>query len=120
MPVDQTLTASVRNALVGVGSVEEIRMFGGIGFMLQGNLLVGASTRGLLVRIGKDRYNKALGRDGARSVELRGRTLAGYVYVDPPALTEEAVREWVWLAVKFVRTLPVKAAKKDKRTAKQQ
>ena len=82
-------------------------MFGGIGFMLNGNLLVGASKRGLLLRVGKDRQSQALAKPGTRQMEMRGRAMDGYVYVDPP-VAPDAVRGWVDMARAFVRTLPPK------------
>jgi TfoX/Sxy family transcriptional regulator of competence genes len=103
----------VRDALESLGTdkIREVRMFGGIGFMLRGNLLLGASPRGLLVRVGKDAQPKALTRPGARPMVMRGRTMDGYVYVDPPALTTRAVKSWVALAIEFVSTLPPKASR---------
>jgi TfoX/Sxy family transcriptional regulator of competence genes len=112
---DEDLAADVRTALARAGDVREIRMFGGIGFMLNGNLLVAASRRGLLVRVGKDRQRDALARPGSRPMVMRGRTMEGYIYVDPPALTDRAaVKPWVQLALAFVRTLPPKPAAKKK------
>jgi hypothetical protein len=91
--------------------VTEVKMFGGIGFMLNGNLLVGASKRGLLLRVGKDRQSQALAEPGTRPMEMRGRPMEGYVYVDPP-IGPEAVRGWVEMATAFVRTLPFKSKAK--------
>jgi len=105
---DQQLSESVRTALAGAGMVREVKMFGGIGFMLNGNLVVAASKRGLLVRVGRERQAGALVRAGARPMVMRGRTMDGYIYVDPPALTSRAVQSWVRLALDFVQTLPPK------------
>ena len=82
-------------------------MFGGIGFMLNGNLLVGTSKRGLLLRVGKDRQSQALAKPGTRQMEMRGRPMEGYIYVDPP-IGPDAVRGWVEMAITFVQTLPPK------------
>ena len=90
-------------------------MFGGIGFMLNGNLLVGASKRGLLVRVGKDRQSQALATPGTRQMEMRGRLMDGYIYVVPP-IVPDAVRGWVEMATAFVRTLPPKTKVKRQRT----
>lgn len=108
---DDELAGRVRAALADTRAIHEIKMFGGIGFMLNGNMIVGASKRGLLVRIGKDRQAEALKRPGARPMEMRGRTMEGYVYVDPPALAGRALKTWLQMAVDFVRTLPPKGAK---------
>ena len=108
MTAADDLAANVRAVLAGMATVREVRMFGGIGFMLNGNMIAAASKRGLLVRIGKARQPDALLRPGARPMEMRGRAMEGYVYVDPPALTNAATREWLQLALAFVRTLPPK------------
>ena len=114
------LAAAVRAALAAAGTVREVKMFGGIGFMLNGNLLAGASKRGLLVRVGKDLEGEALKRSGARPMEMRGRKMDGYVYVDSPALTARAVKAWIEMASGFVRTLPRKsaAARRERTKAK--
>ena len=114
MADDQELVASVRSALAGSGAVREVRMFGGIGFMLNGNLVTAASRRGLLLRIGKDRQAEALAQSGARPMVMRGRTMEGYVYVDPPALKKQALKNWLRLAIEYVQTLPRKAERKPK------
>src|SRR5579871_1898656 len=104
MTVDD-LAADVRAALAGIAGVREVRMFGGIGFMLNGNMVAAASKRGLLARVGKERQPDALSRPGARPMEMRGRIMEGYVYIDPPALTAGATQEWLRLALAFVQTL---------------
>jgi TfoX/Sxy family transcriptional regulator of competence genes len=103
------IAAHVRAALAGIANLHEVRMFGGIGFMLNGNMLAAASKRGLLLRVGKDREHEALSRPGARPMEMRGRVMEGYVYVDSPALSGDATQKWLQLALAFVQTLPPKA-----------
>ncbi len=114
----EKLTASIRSALAETAAVREVKMFGGIGFMLNGNLLVGASKRGLLARVGKDAEREALARPGASPMAMRGRRMGGYVRVDRDALSESAVRQWVRLAASFVATLPAKAAGSRAKRAK--
>ena len=116
----ENLVVAVRSALANVGTVREVRMFGAIGFLLNGNLLLGASGRGLLVRVGKDGQRDALSRPGARPMVMRGRTMHGYIRVDPQALDERAVGSWVQLAVGFVKTLPrkVRGSKARRASAK--
>jgi TfoX/Sxy family transcriptional regulator of competence genes len=104
------LVACVRAALSGAGVLAEVKMFGGLGFMLNGHLLAGASRRGLLVRVGSDRQPEALRLPGARPMVMRGRTMTGYVYVDPPDLDPQRVRHWLGLAIPYVRALPPKPA----------
>lgn len=111
MAADLDIAASVRAALEGRGAIREVKMFGGIGFMLNGNMIAGASSRGLLLRVGRERQADALARPGARPMVMRGRTMEGYVYVDPPGLNKRAVHTWLRLAIPYVQTLPSKPAK---------
>jgi len=111
MTAEDDLVAGVRAALAGAGSISEVKMFGGIGFMLDGNMVAAVSGRGLLLRVGRDACAEALARPGAHPVEMRGRTIAGYVRVDPAALGKSALRGWLREAAAFVRTLPPKPAK---------
>jgi TfoX/Sxy family transcriptional regulator of competence genes len=105
------LPASVRRVLAAAGgAIREVRMFGGIGFMLDGNLLAAVSKRGLLLRVGRERYEAALARPAASRVEMRGRTMAGYIRVDPQTLTDRSLEAWLAEASAFVRSLPPKAA----------
>jgi TfoX/Sxy family transcriptional regulator of competence genes len=112
MTDDLEFAAAVRAALTQTGVIREVKMFGGIGFMLNGNLVAAASRRGLLLRVGKDRQAQALARLGARPMVMRGRTMEGYVYVDPPALNKQAIENGLHLAVAYVQTLPRKANRK--------
>ena len=110
MTDDDDLAEAVRAALSGAGTIREVKMFGGTGFMLNGNMAAALSKRGLLVRVGKDRQQDALSRPGARLMEMRGRPMEGYIYIDPPELTAGAVKTWLQLALAFVQTLPPKEA----------
>lgn len=86
-------------------------MFGGLCFMLDGNMVAGASRRGLLVRVGKDRHATALSRPDAKPMEMSGRMMAGYVLVDPAPRDEHGLRGWLELAIAFVSDLPPKPVK---------
>jgi len=111
MGPEPDLTTRLRGTLGHAGSIREVKMFGGVCFMLNGNMLVGASSRrGLLVRVGKDGHVRALTRPGASAMEMRGRVMEGYIRVDPVRLDDAALGDWVRLARAFVETLPAKAA----------
>lgn len=109
-PRDGGLVDLLRAALPAKGLSEQ-KMFGGTGFMLNGNMVAGTFRGGLLLRVGKDNHAKALAKPGAGPMLMRGRPIAGYVLVDGEALDAAAVRDWANLALAFVRTLPPKAAK---------
>ena len=117
MALDEDLANRVRVALTGTGAVQEVKMFGGLCFMLNGNMVAGTSKRGLLVRVGKDQQADALARPGAKPMEMTGRLMEGYIFVDPPPRDDRGLQDWVALAVAFVKTLPPKPPKsKPRRT----
>ena len=113
---DQNLLDCAR-AVLGAAAVKEIKMFGGIGFMLNGNLLIAVSSRGLLARVGKEAQHDALMRPGATPMVMRGRLMSGYIRVDASALDEGEVASWVHLACLFVQTLPKKKSTPKKKSA---
>jgi hypothetical protein len=108
----EELVGHLREALAGAGELREVRMFGGLCFMLDGNMVAGASPRGLLLRVGKEKHAEAILRPGAKAMEMGGREMAGYVVVDAAGLDERALRDWVAMACAHVRTLPRKASAK--------
>jgi TfoX/Sxy family transcriptional regulator of competence genes len=107
-PLNEDLAERIRAVLAGTGSLREVRMFSGLCFMLNGNMLAGTSKRGLLVRVGKDQHARALARPDAKPMEMSGRPMQGYVLIDPPPRDEQSLRDWLELAVAFVNTLPPK------------
>jgi len=111
MSTDQDLVPRMRAVLAGAGATSEMKMFGGIAFMRNGNMLASASKRGLMLRVGKEQAPHALTRPGTRQIEMRGRPMEGYIRVDPAGLDENTLREWLELATAFVKTLPAKSAK---------
>lgn len=113
------LEAAVRATLAAAReTIREVKMFGGTGFMLNGNLLAAVSRRGLLLRVGRERHAAALARPGARIVEMQGRQMQGYVSIDPATLTKSALGAWLEEAAAFVRTLPPKIenARRERKT----
>lgn len=100
--------ALVGAAFRGVASVREVKMFGGTAFLVRGHMTVAVSPRGLLVRVGPDGHDEAVKKPGTRAMEMRGRIMIGYVYVDPIPSDERLVRTWVHNALRHNRTLPPK------------
>jgi len=109
---EDELAAAVRAALVKLQGVTEVKMFGGVGFMLNGNLLVGASKRGLLARVGRAAQAQALAHPGAAVMEMKGRRMEDYIRVSAAHLDTAAIRAWIKLARAHVETLPPKAKTK--------
>jgi len=88
----------------------EKAMFGGIGFMLDGNMLVATTANGdLLVRIDPEKMEAALARPGTSRMQMGSRTMSGFVAVDPDALPDAAaLKDWIATARAYVRSLPPK------------
>ena len=95
--------------LVPKGLVEK-KMFGGLGFMLNGNMLVGTTAAGaLLVRVDPDKMDEALDRPGAYAMHMGPRVMTGFIAVDPASLPDAAaIKSWIAYASKYVTTLPAK------------
>jgi TfoX/Sxy family transcriptional regulator of competence genes len=115
---DDPMVLRLRAALEGL-PIREQKMFGGTCFMLAGNMLVGTSKRGLLVRVGKDAHAKAVARPHAKPMEMGGRAMEGYVFVAPEGTgSAKELKVWIGLARTFVETLPPKTANAAKMTGK--
>ena len=84
-------------------------MFGGISFMLGGNMCCGVMGNDLVVRVGPERHEEALAKPHARPMDFTGRPLRGLVYVGPVAhQADDTLREWVKRGVDFAESLPPK------------
>ena len=104
-------------AALGNRAFTEQKMFGGTCFMINGNMLIGTSKRGLLVRVGKDAHSAAVARPHARPMEMGGRSMEGYLHVAPEGTATQAdLDQWLDLALAFVETLPAKAKPARKRS----
>lgn len=90
-------------------TLDEKSMFGGLGFMLDGNMLIGTTAKGaLLVRIDPDKAGEATAR-GAEPMHMGPRLMTGFMAVKPEALPDDAsIRGWIDFCHAYVRTLPAK------------
>jgi len=109
MAFDETLAARIRDALARKRGVEEKKMFGGVGYLLNGNLLVGVWKDSLVVRLGSDNYDDVLLEPHVREFDITGRPMKGWVLVEPGGVEDdEQLTDWIERATRFVRTLPAK------------
>jgi hypothetical protein len=109
MPYSQSLAARVRDALAQRRGITERRLFGGLSFLLYGNLLVAVWGYSLIVRLGREQAELALSRPYVREFDATGRPMKGWVVVDPEAIdSDHQLREWVEMAWDFVASLPPK------------
>jgi TfoX N-terminal domain len=109
MAFDEDLAARVRDALCRTNGVKEQKMFGGLCFLLDGNLLVGVWQDSLIARLGPDEGPAALGEPHVRAFDVTGRPMRNWVMVDPEGVEDDdQVAAWVGRATAFVQTLPRK------------
>jgi hypothetical protein len=106
---DEQLADRVRELISAHADLSERRMFGGIGFMLAGNMAVGVIGEDLIVRLDPEDAQRALAEPGVREFDFTGRPMNGWVYVGPEATAEdEALEGWVEAGAGFAATLPEK------------
>lgn len=110
MAYDDVLAQRIRDIVRGEPGLSEKRMFGGLAFLVHGNLAVSASSQGgLLVRIDPADAQSLTSLPGARRFEMRGREVDGWLGVDVAALaSEDDVRHWVDTGLTYARSLPAK------------
>lgn len=109
MPYSRQLADRVRQTLGKQRGLIEKRMFGGVGFLLRGNMLVGIWEQSLVVRLGPDEAVKALAEPNVREFDATGRPMRGWVVVDPDGLErDDQLAAWLARAQAFVETLPAK------------
>jgi len=109
MAYDEGVAQRLREMLEGEPGIQQKRMFGGLAFMLRGNMCCGVVGDTLMARVGPDRYADALKRPHAREMDFTGRPLNGFVYVAPAGFESDAdLAGWVSLCVSFAAALPVK------------
>ena len=109
MSYDEGIAARVRAALAGRDDVIEKKMFGGLAFLVRGNMCCGVLGTDLVVRVGAANYSAALEEPHAREMDFTGRALKGLVYVDPCGIdADERLRRWLDLGLEFAASLPTR------------
>lgn len=109
MSYDEGLAQRIREVLPVDESLVEKKMFGGVGFMLHGNMACGVNKEDLIVRVGPAGNDEALARPGARPFDFTGRPMKGWIMVGPEGYeSDENLQEWLDLGVEFALSLPPK------------
>jgi len=99
----------VNAILAGLSGLLEKRIFGGIGYLLNGNMACGVHKKCLIVRVGPDRYQAALQQDHMKIFDITGRPMTGRVMVSAEGVADEQnLKQWVQQGVEFASTLPPK------------
>jgi TfoX/Sxy family transcriptional regulator of competence genes len=110
MAYDEDLAERIRELLDGEAGVTEMKMFGGLAFLVRGNMAVAASGQGgALVRVDPAESDEIVATMNARPMEMRGRPMKGWLRVDPEDVrTKRQLAKWVKLGVTYARSLPAK------------
>ena len=109
MAYNETLAQRIRSVMPSTDAVEK-KMFGGLAFMVNGNMCCGIVKDTLMARVGPEQHERLLSLPHVRPMDFTGRPSKGMIYVDPPGIaTDEDLRTWVNRCLAFVETLPVKS-----------
>ncbi len=110
MTYDENLADRVRSALADRPGVTEKRMFGGLGFLVNGNLAVSASSHGgLMLRVDPADLESVLAEDGVTPFEMHGRAMNGWAHVDASvAGSADSLSRWVEIGASYAASLPAK------------
>jgi TfoX/Sxy family transcriptional regulator of competence genes len=107
---DQELADRMRELLGGQADLTEKKMFGGLAFLIGGNMAVAASGQGgVLVRVDPAQSETLVATTNARLMEMRGRRMQGWLRVDPDDVrTKRQLAKWIGLGATYARSLPAK------------
>ena len=109
MAYDETLAERIRDYLADISDVTERKMFGGIAFMLSGNMAVGVSGDEMMVRIPPEEHDELIAEPGVRDFDLSGRAMKGWILVSGERLAEESdLAHWIGIGTGFAGSLPPK------------
>ena len=112
MSYDPAAAERVRQLLSGRSDVVEKKMVGGLSFLVNGNMCCGIADRALMVRVGTKGREQALREAHVRPMQLGGRTLSGFICVEPAGfVADDALASWVQRGLDFVSGLPAKSAR---------
>jgi TfoX/Sxy family transcriptional regulator of competence genes len=109
MAFDEDLAARIRKALARKKNIEEKKMFGGVGFLLNGNMLVGVWKDSLIVRLGDEEGEEALLEPHVKPFDITGKAMKGWAMVTPEGIEgDDQLRGWIKRCLAFVGRLPGK------------
>jgi hypothetical protein len=110
MAYDEELAARIRELVADEPGLTEQKMFGGLAFLIGGNMAVAASGQGgLLVRVDPDQSDELVAQSSAEPMEMRGRQMAGWLRVDSEDVASaERLADWVTRGTAYARSLPAK------------
>ncbi len=109
MAYSESRAPRIRQIVARRRGITEKKMFGGVGFLFNGNMLVGVWKNSLIVRLGPDNYEDALLEPHVREFDITGKPMKGWVMVEPDGIENDSqLTDWIQRAVKFVGKLDKK------------
>lgn len=109
MAYDETLASRIQDILSGQPSLDAKKMFGGVGYLVQGNMACGVHKDMLIVRVGPEAFDDTMQLPHTRPFDMTGRPMKGWIMVEPAGFESEAdLKQWVQTGVDFALTLPPK------------
>jgi TfoX/Sxy family transcriptional regulator of competence genes len=109
MAYDEALADRVRELVSARAEIAEIKMFGGLGFTVAGNMAVGVMNDDLIVRLDPADAERAIGEEGVREFDFTGRPMKGWIFVSADRTEENAgLAEWVEAGAAYAASLPPK------------
>jgi len=109
MPYDQELAERIRGSLGRRKGLAEKKMFGGVAFLINGNMCVGVHQSDLIVRLAPEDTAAALEQPNTRRFDLTGRPMKGWILIEPAGLkTDAMLNKWIRIGAKYAASLPVK------------
>ena len=106
--MNEKLAVRLRQAHAGTRGVTEKNMFGGVCFLLRGNMLCGTGKDKFMFRVGKAQDAAALARPGAKPMDITGRVMQGFVWIEPAKCDARALKRLLAMAQGYVGKLPAK------------
>jgi TfoX/Sxy family transcriptional regulator of competence genes len=108
MTYNQKLAERIRSELKGISFVEK-KMFGGVGFLIHGNMACGVHKEDMVVRVDPENHNKLLKKSYVKPFDISGRPMKGWLLVEPEGCkTAKQLNTWIKEGVEFALTLPAK------------
>ena len=109
MAYDEQLAVRITSLLQNHSDITEKKMFGGIGYLVAGNMACGVNGEDLIIRVGKDDYEAALAREYTKPFDMTGRAMTGWVVITPKGVSaDEDLQKWVNWGERYARSLPPK------------
>ena len=109
MAYDEKLSDQIRALLVKVSGLVEKKMFGGVGYLVNGNMAFGVHKNALIIRVGPGNYPKSITQPHVHVFDMTGKPMAGWVVVEPEGFARKSdLKAWVEQGLAFARSLPEK------------